>query len=376
MLCSYSLPNPGDSFIVMKSTTAWIALDIIPNIGPKSVQRLLEIYHTPENILNAPSAEIHNLGFLNRVQQSSLIKGPDPGQLSVVVETLDELGGHAVPLSDPAYPDMVRQLTDPPCVLYVLGSLDDLQPSVAIVGTRSPSHYGKDLALRLARDLSTNGISIVSGLARGVDTQAHQGALEGIARTVGVLGSGIDTIYPPENRELAEAIAQKGAIVSEFPPGTPPDAGNFPRRNRIISALSLAVIVIEAAQKSGALITARFAGEQGKTVMAVPGAVTNIRSQGPHHLIRQGAVLIRDAADVMMEIAPQVKGFIKDTATGFTSRDDIIGIVTAEALSIEEIAQELQIGIPEATQRISMLELSGDIIRTEGNRFIARSVNG
>ncbi len=360
----------------MERTEAWIALDLIPGIGPRTIHKLLEIYHTAENILAAPLSQINALSFLTAAQKKSLAAGVDDAMLAKATETLDANGGHAVCLFDPHYPEMLRHIADPPSVLYIKGQLEDLQPAVAIVGTRAPSQYGKDMALRLGRDLSTMGISVVSGLARGIDTCAHQGALQGIAKTVCVLGSGIDTIYPPENSSLAQAIAQQGAVVSEFPPGTRPDPGNFPRRNRIISALSTGVIVIEAAYKSGALITARFAGEQGKCLMATPGAVTNIRSQGPHHLLRQGAVLVRDAADVIEEIAPQVKGFIAETEKHSEERDEIITACSGQALSIDDIAHELHMSIPEVTQRISMLELSGAIIKVEGNRFMARSSNG
>ena len=360
-----------------KQTKAWIALDLIPNIGPKSIQKLLEIFHSPEDILAASASDIQKLGFLNKTQQRSLSSGVDDKLLSRVLELLDIHEGYAIGFNDPTYPELLRHIPDPPSVLYIKGDLDDLQPAVAIVGTRSPSLYGKDLSQRMARDLSTMGVSVVSGLARGIDTYAHKGALEGIAKTVGVLGSGVDNIYPPENTELSDKIVQKkGAVISEFPPGTPPEAGNFPRRNRIISALSTAVVVIEAANRSGALITARLAGEQGKMVMAVPGAVTNIRSQGPHHLIRQGAVLVRDAQDVIMEIAPQVKGFIKDTEEACESGNNIINICMGQTMCIEDIARELNIAVEKLIPKISMLELSGEIIKVEGNRFISRSKNG
>ncbi|HHO76739.1 MAG TPA: DNA-protecting protein DprA [Deltaproteobacteria bacterium] len=357
-------------------TNAWISLDLVPNIGPVTVKRLLEIFKTPGNILAAPISEIKELGILNSAQIKSLAKGPDIDAAAKASDCLDKLGASVIGMGEPCYPQGLRHIEDPPVALYVKGSLEDLQPAVAIVGTRSPSHYGKDLAQRMARDLSISGVSVVSGLARGIDTCAHKGALEGISKTVGVLGSGLDTIYPPENTELAEKIAHNGAVITEFPPGTRPDAGNFPRRNRIISALSTAVVVIEAADRSGALITARLAGEQGKMVMAVPGAVTNIRSQGPHHLIRQGAVLVRDAQDVIMEIAPQIKGFIKDSEEACTTGDDIIDICAGHAMGIEDIAKELNIAVVKLMPRISMLELSGKIIKVDGNRFISRSTNG
>jgi len=360
----------------MSTIEAWIALDLLPAIGPRTVRKLLERFHSPERILSTPVSEIKESGILNKAQIEALKNGPDEKKVGEVLGALEAAGAYALCLDDPAYPAVLRQIEDPPSVLYVKGSLDDFEPAVAIVGTRSPSHYGKETAFTLARDLSTHGISIVSGLARGIDRQAHLGALDGIAVTVAVLGSGVDTIYPPEHADLSDAIAKKGAVVSEFPPGTKPDARNFPRRNRIISGLSAGVIVIEASLPSGAMITARFAGEQGRLVMAVPGAVTNVRSQGPHHLIRQGATLVQGAQDVIAEIAPQVKSILSDTEPSLKQQDMIVSLVMGTPLSIEEIARELQVDIPEATRRVSMLELEGAIRRIEGNRFVVRSYNG
>ncbi len=250
------------------------------------------------------------------------------------------------------------------------------QPAVAIVGTRSPTHYGKDMAYRLARNLSTQGISIISGLARGIDGQAHLGALEGIAGTVAVLGSGIDVIYPPEHAALAEKVSTKGAVISEFPPGTSPDARNFPRRNRIITGLCQGIVVVEATLRSGAMISSRYALEQGKLIMAVPGNVSNMRTQGPHQLIRQGAVLIQDADDVLSELAPQIKGTLKEFKPSLDGSDDILTLVASAALSIDEIAVQLDIDVIEAGRRVSMLELTGAIERIEGNRYTVRSING
>ncbi|MCE5273727.1 MAG: DNA-processing protein DprA [Syntrophaceae bacterium] len=360
----------------MSTIEAWIALDLLPAIGPRTVRKLLERFHSPERILSTPVSEIKESGILNKAQIEALRNGPDEQKVGEVLGALEAADAYALCLDDPAYPAVLRQIEDPPSVLYVKGSLDGFEPAVAIVGTRSPSHYGKETAFTLARDLSTHGISIVSGLARGIDREAHLGALDGIAVTVAVLGSGVDTIYPPEHADLSDAIAKKGAVVSEFPPGTKPDARNFPRRNRIISGLSAGVIVIEASLPSGAMITARFAGEQGRLVMAVPGAVTNVRSQGPHHLIRQGATLVQGAQDVIAEIAPQVKSLLSDTEPSLKQQDMIVSLVMGTPLSIEEIARELQVDIPEATRRVSMLELEGAIRRIEGNRFVVRSNNG
>lgn len=362
--------------IRMRMIEAWIALDLLPAIGPRTVRRLLEIFHSPEKILNTPVSDIKALGILNKAQLQALSSGPDEAKIKGALQALDAVEAKALCLDDPAYPSMLKEIEDPPIVLYVKGSLDDLQPSVAIVGTRSPSHYGKEIAFTLSRDLSTRGISIVSGLARGVDREAHMGALEGIAKTVAVLGSGIDVIYPLEHTDLAGTIAEKGAVLTEFLPGTKPDAKNFPRRNRIISGLSAGVIVIEATLQSGAMITARFAGEQGRFIMATPGAVTNVRSQGPHQLIRQGAILVQGADDVMAEIAPQVKNILSETSPLPIRSDEIVSLVSGAPLSIEEIALELDVDIPEAARRVSMLELKGAIQKIEGNRFISRSSNG
>jgi len=360
----------------MDHTKAWISLGLIDDIGPITARKLLEIFKTPENILDAPISRIKELGILNSAQIKSLARGVDTQEVEQVSTSLDRIGARAVSMDDPSYPEALRQIDAPPVVLYVRGSLSDLQPAVAVVGTRSPSHYGKEMAYAMARDLSTSGISVVSGLARGIDTHAHRGSLKGIARTAAVLGSGIDIIYPPENADLSEQIAEKGVLISEFPPGIRPEAGNFPRRNRIISALSAAVVVIEAAAKSGALITARLAAEQGKMVMALPGTVTDIRSEGPHHLIREGAMLVRNAADVIMEIAPQVKGYIKDTERTCESGNDIVEICTGKAMRLEDIARELNRTAVKLMPEISMLELSGKIVKVDGNRFIARSENG
>lgn len=360
----------------MSTIEAWIALDLLPGIGPRTVRKLLEIFHSPEKILDAPVSVIRDLGFMNKVQLESFASGPDTSRVKEILRSLADAGAYALCPDDPSYPPLLREIEDPPCVLSVRGSLQDLQPAVAVVGTRSPSHYGKEMAHTLARGLSGLGVSIVSGLARGVDKEAHLGALEGIAGTVAVLGSGIDVMYPPEHEKLADRIAEKGAVLSEFPPGTIPDPGNFPRRNRIISGLCIGTVVIEASIRSGAMITARLSGEQGRLVMAVPGAVNNVRSQGPHHLIRQGAVLVRDAEDVMAEISPQVKSILKNSVQMPKNTDEIVSLVSGSPLSIEEIARELDMSIPDASRRISMLEISGELKRIEGNRFTVRSANG
>ncbi|HDP26438.1 MAG TPA: DNA-protecting protein DprA [Deltaproteobacteria bacterium] len=356
----------------MQGKEAWIALDLMGTIGPRSILKLLEVYGKPESILAAPTRELRELGILKKTQLASLAAGPDEKRVSGILESLRTLNAHAVCLDDALYPRLLKDLTDPPVVLYCMGSLESIEPAIAVVGTRAPSHTGREHAYTLSRDLSMKGVCIVSGLARGIDTQAHTGALEGIGSTVAVLGSGLDVLYPPENTSLAERIAQRGAVITEFPPGTSPDAKNFPRRNRILSGLSVGTVVIEATLRSGALITARMASEYGRLVMALPGSITNVRTQGPHLLIRQGATLIQNADEVMEEIAPQVKSLIRSSAALPDHHDDIVDLLVADPLSIEEIAQVLNKDIPEITSRVSRLELAGAITKGEGNRFSVR----
>lgn len=358
----------------MERREAWIALDLIPHIGPRTVARLLEVFGSPEGILTAGPAIFKDLGFLSTAQIEALAAGADMSAVKRVVRRLAEIGADYICLGDADYPALLKEIADPPSVLYIRGNLTDIPPAVAIVGTRAPSHYGREVAFTLARDLSLRGVSIVSGLARGIDTQAHLGALQGLAKTVAVLGSGVDIIYPQENQGLAGEIIKKGALVSEFPPGVNPHAENFPRRNRIIAGLASGAIIVEATAQSGAMITARHALEQGRLCMAVPGPITNIRSRGPHSLLRQGALLVEQADDVLMEIAPQLTGLVASNDQEETNR--IVEIVSGEPLGMEEIALALQTNIAETTRAVSILELKGAIIRVDGNRFTVRRGHG
>ena len=351
----------------MENIEAWIALDQIPGIGPRTVGRLLEDYADAATILSTPSNQLKDR--LNANQLAALRKGPlrEPAN---VLKQLSDLGARAISRQSPLYPAELLQLADPPTVLYIKGELNELQPAVAMVGTRAPSRYGAELAQDLAAELSACGVSVVSGLARGIDTAAHRGSLMGSGKAVAALGSGLDQIYPRENAQLAEAISKRGALITEFAPGAPPESGNFPRRNRLIAALSLGVIVIEATLRSGAMITARLAGEQGRTVMATPGAVTNPRSQGPHQLIRQGAALIENAQDVLREIAPQLKACLKPAAT---SDEPILSLLKGSELLPEEIASSLNASLSTTVTELSRLEIAGLIEKTAAGRYARRS---
>ena len=252
-------------------------------------------------LLSAPPGELREEG-LSDGQIEEVLEGRERAEEEARI--LDSMGAEVVGLDEgDRYPRLLSKIPDPPICLFVKGELRPEEPCVAIVGTRRASNYGRLVAERIARQLASQGICVVSGLARGIDTAAHRGALEAEGRTIAVLGTGLDVAYPPENRDLQGEIAKKGALLTELPPGTMPHPWNFPMRNRIISGLSYGVVVIEAPEDSGALITAATAAEQGREVFAVPGDVMSGRSKGCHRLIKEGAKLAEDASDVVEELS-------------------------------------------------------------------------
>lgn len=269
---------------------------------------------------------------------------------------------------DAEYPRLLREVYDPPPVLYVRGALraDDAAASVAIVGSRAATPQGRALARRMARDLAAAGATVVSGLARGIDAAAHRGALDAAGRTVAVLGSGLDRVYPPENAALAADIAEKGAVVSEFPLGTIPYPGHFPKRNRVIAGWSRAVVVVEAAERSGALVTARVALEEGRDVLAVPGHPSQAASAGCNQLIRDGAPLVRDALDVAREIGLPLE-VAQEAATG----DHVLRALRGDApSSLEELQERSGLETPALLARLTELELADKVRRLPGALFL------
>ncbi len=282
-------------------------------------------------------------------------------------------GIEPVPWSGPRYPPLVAGIFDPPLVLWVRGSIDILsEASIAIVGSRAASAYGEETAVRLASDLAARGLVIVSGLARGIDAAAHRGALAAGGRTVAVLGCGSDVVYPPEHAALMEQVVRSGAVVSEFPPGTPPLPRHFPRRNRIISALSLGVVVVEARQRSGALITADCALEQGREVMAVPGSVLSERHRGSHTLLKSGAALIETADDVLQALGLAGGPGAAPGSAGV--QDPLLALMDAgESCSLDALATASGCDVATLLPRLLELELEGLVRRLPGGRFV-RSV--
>jgi DNA processing protein len=283
----------------------WLALNLTPGIGATLSKRLLERFGSPEAVFRAAAGELRKIEGLGEKVAETLQRGPSASLVERELSLVNEAGGRLVTLRDSSYPARLKEIYDPPPVLYVRGELrqeDDL--SISIVGSRKTSSYGRGITERISQDLARCGVTIVSGMARGIDSVAHWGALLAGGRTIAVLGCGIDVIYPPENRPLFGRIIEQGAVLSEFRMGSLPEGGHFPKRNRIISGMSRGVVVVQAGMKSGSLITARYALDQGRDVYAVPGNVGSQSSQGSNWLIKQGAKLVESSQDVLEEILP------------------------------------------------------------------------
>ncbi len=286
----------------MTPTEAYLALNMLPNIGPVRVRTLLETFGEPQAILDASSSQLTRIQGIGPEVADSITRWRALADLDGELNRIEKAGVHVVTQRDAEYPSLLKQIASPPLVLYVRGKLDPRDShSVGIVGSRRTTLYGRETAQKLAIQLAHCGMTVTSGGARGIDTAAHEGALKIQGRTVAVVGCGLDVIYPPENKELFEKIAATGAVISEFPFGTEPDKQTFPMRNRIISGMSLGVVVVEASLTSGALITVNFASEQGRQIFAVPGRIDSPLSKGPHRLIQEGAKLVEDAEDILEE---------------------------------------------------------------------------
>lgn len=289
----------------MENLEALIFLNLIRGLIPVKIKRLLVHFKSPRDILKARIDELKNIEGINE-NLAHRIKS-DPKEIGLE----DELRGikksdiKVISILDSAYPKNLKEIYDPPVVLYIKGVLKESDGiSISIVGTRTSSYYGLSQAEKFSYQLASRGITVVSGMARGIDSAAHNGALKAKGRTIAVLGSGLSVVYPPENKDLFDKISSSGAVISEFPMETPPDRENFPRRNRIISGLSLGTLVIEAARNSGSLITTGFALEQGREVFALPGNISSKGSFGTNRLIKEGAKLVEDIEDIIEEIEP------------------------------------------------------------------------
>jgi DNA processing protein len=368
----------------------WLALALTPGLGPNKSRRLVEFFGSIQAVFRATLTELEAAG-LRAVSAQSLATGQSAELAQEELGRAATAGAHIVVMDDPAYPSQLKQIYDPPLVLYVRGNVAALsEPGIALVGTRHPTPYGSGMAERLACDLAARGLVIFSGLARGVDTAGHRGAISAKGKTVAVLGTGIDVIYPKENSRLVEQIiAMGGAITTEFPVSTFAAPQNFPIRNRIISGISIGVLVVEAAEYSGTRITARCALEQNRDVFAVPGNVTNKNSWGPNTLIKQGAKLVATWEDVWEELPPDVRAELAPdpgnesagagTASLFEEAElsphekKIFALLKAdESTHIDEIVERLEPGVSssEIFAALFELELAGKVKQLPGKNFV------
>jgi DNA processing protein len=352
---------------------------MIPGIGPLRCQKLLKQFGSPEAILKADLSELQHVSGIGEYIASQIVSFRDKIDVEGEISKIEKQKVSLVTFSDDNYPPNLKSIFDPPIVLYVKGKLlPQDRIAIAIVGTRRPTSYGKMVAEKLSKELAEGGVSVVSGLARGIDTSSHKGALSCGGRTIAVLGCGIDICYPPENRALFDQIAECGAVVSEFPMGTPPDRMNFPLRNRIISGLSLGVVIVEAGLKSGALITAECALEQGREVFAVPGNIFNLGTKGTHSLIKQGAKLVENCQDIIEEISclrdvlPASKAVIKSTREIELSPEEekIYNLLSFEPIHIDLISKESGLPINRVSPVLMNLEMKGKIRQVAGKMFL------
>jgi DNA processing protein len=290
----------------------WLALKLVPGLGTRTSGKLLERFRTPQAIFRASRTELESAGVSGTVAQS-IASGCTFEDAAAQQEKMAESGAQLVTIGDPRYPQALREIFDPPVLLFARGRVELLQSlMLGVVGTRRPTPYGIAVAERLAADLAHAGLTIASGMARGIDTSSHKGALSVGGDTIAVLGCGVDVVYPSENRKLAAELTAKGLIISEFPMGATAFPQNFPIRNRIISGMSVGVLVVEGAQYSGSAITAKLAMDQGREVFAIPGNITSKASWGPNLLIKQGARLVQDWNDVIAELPPESRRHLID----------------------------------------------------------------
>jgi DNA processing protein len=358
----------------MNDKRYWIGFNLIKGIGAVRMQALIQHFGDLEDAWKAKPADLAQAGLGLKVIER-IVQAREQVDLEKVWKKIESQNIHIMTWEDEAYPQRLKEIDQPPPVLYLRGDYlpDDLF-AVAIVGTRRATPYGRQITEELASFLATHGITVVSGLARGIDAIAHQTALKAGGRTIGVLGSGVDKIYPPEHRALADKMIESGAIVSDYAPGTPPDATNFPPRNRIISGLSLAVVVIEAGETSGALITAEFAAEQGREIFAVPGSILAPQSKGTNKLIQNGALPLLSVNDLMQALDLTRMGDQK-AARKIIPADEtearLMSVLSLEPLHVDEIRNQTELPIEKVSATLALMELKGMVRQVGGMNYVA-----
>lgn len=351
-----------------KGLAAWLRLTLIPGIGGETQRKLLAAFGLPEAIFTASQLAVRSVVG---DRAADLLFDFDPSEaVDRSIAWASHRGQHIICLADATYPPALLEIADPPSVLYVRGKLDLLKtPGLGVVGSRNATPQGLQTAETFARALAAKGLTIVSGLALGIDSAAHRGALAASGPTIAVIGTGADRVYPARNKELAIAIAEQGAIISEFPLGTPAIASNFPRRNRIISGLSRGILVVEAALESGSLITARLAGEQGREVFAIPGSIHSPVARGCHKLIRQGAKLVETAQDILEELGDFSEEANSPISSSDPADNPVLSAIGYDPCGLDELVERTGLPADQLLGELLMLELAGAVAALPGNSY-------
>ncbi|MDP2760506.1 MAG: DNA-processing protein DprA [Sideroxyarcus sp.] len=344
--------------------TDWLRLCLIPGLGNEGQRKLLQAFGSPSAVLQQSQSVLSQ--YVRQAVAHAIAEGIDETFVTTAGSWLDDPLNHILTLADADYPQALLNIADPPLLLYVKGRLDLLNAaSLAIVGSRNATTQGLRNAEAFAKSASGAGLCVISGLAQGIDAAAHRGGLQAKGASVAVVGTGLDKVYPASNRELAHQLAQQGCLVSEFPLGTPPLPANFPRRNRIISGLSLGCLVVEASLQSGSLITARMALEQGRDVFAIPGSIHSPQSKGCHSLIKQGAKLVERAQDILEELGYHQKYAVADHSLEHPLFDHL----GFDPVDTETLARRSGLTIAELSAILLQLELEGAVATLPGGRY-------
>lgn len=358
----------------MSDIRHWIGLSMVRDIGPVTGRKLLAAFGSPESVFQANTDDLISLQGISRERAGHIRKFCEWEAVETYLGRMKFEGITAVPYPDERYPEALRNIEDAPLVLYMKGEyIPDDRFAIGVVGSRKHTAYGESVTQRIAGELAASGFTVISGLARGIDTLSHKSALAARGRTIAVLGSGPDVCYPAENRALTERIVSSGCVMSEFLPGTLPNKENFPRRNRLISGLSLGILVVEATHNSGSLITAGYALEQNKEVFAVPGNITSRNSEGTNKLLRQGAKMVLTAGDIIEELAPVLKGYIsmkrRQTEPLIGEEERLCSMLSPEPKHIDLISRESGLSVNQLLNLLLSLELKGIVKQASGKRF-------
>ncbi|MBI5747994.1 MAG: DNA-protecting protein DprA [Nitrospinae bacterium] len=362
----------------MDNKSFWIALNMVDGIGSITYQKLITHFDNPEKVFSASKKELMEVDGIREKTANSIKSFRMDEEIKDELNRIEKSGVGILTIDESEYPSSLKTIYDPPHVIYIKGKIMENDTiAVAIVGSRSPTTYGKLATEKISMELSVRGVTIISGMARGIDSIAHKSAIAGGGRTIAVLGCGLNVIYPPENFKLMDEIISHGAVISEFPMSARPDKMNFPQRNRIISGLSLGTLIVEAAEKSGSLITARHAIEQGREVFAIPGSINSPKSRGTNRLIKSGAKLVEGAEDIIDEFPSDVRSFLKLPEKEIKEDYNLVGdekhifsLIDTESRHIDTIVEHSNLPVSVVSGILVKLELKGLVRQLSGKMFI------